>query len=324
MNVSSSTSFDSLDKNNFETWLAEKDILNDFEKEDISKFWNYLKGQFGLKIKKVDIKEDWLSNEAKGNLPYKIRDALRNWAGLAPPQQLNSQQEKNLIVTLAKEDRKSLVKDIVKNLKRKYNPWEITSSQRTQSEQENFRKDLIQYYQCDDGTGKIRCMLLNQHFQKKVIAAHLIPCASKNTFEDIDLDPDALFNVRNGLMLYESIEKAFDRLDVCFWWDSVENDPMKKLKFLVLDPNLKATKVVVDPTLNISTTFQDLNNQPLNVPQENGKPKYPYLRVLNWHGKCAIQKAISRSWIPKSYQYEDFYSHSVSSKTFNFNNEDLD
>jgi hypothetical protein len=225
------------------------------------------------------------------------------------------QKEKNLIVTLAKEDRKSLVKDIVKNLKRKYNPWEITSSQRTQSEQENFRKDLIQYYQCDDGTGKIRCMLLNQHFQKKVIAAHLIPCASKNTFEDIDLDPDALFNVRNGLMLYESIEKAFDRLDVCFWWDSVENDPMKKLKFLVLDPNLKATKVVVDPTLNISTTFQDLNNQPLNVPQENGKPKYPYLRVLNWHGRCAIQKAISRSWIPKSYQYEDFYSHSVSSKT---------
>jgi len=82
MNISSSTSFDSLDKNNFETWLAEKDILNDFEKEDISKFWNYLKGQFGLKIKKVDIKEDWLSNEAKGNLPYKIRDALRNWAGL--------------------------------------------------------------------------------------------------------------------------------------------------------------------------------------------------------------------------------------------------
>jgi len=130
---------------------------------------------------------------------------------------------------------------VKKTLKRKREsePWSV--SKRSTGEQQEFRKKLLTYYECEDNQNhpsQTRCMLLNEWIQKDVIAAHILPYKSVDHLNSVGLKTPDIMNERNGMMLYKTLEKAFDELEVCFCWDPFEPDESKRLKFKVLNPFL--------------------------------------------------------------------------------------
>jgi hypothetical protein len=97
--------------------------------------------------------------------------------------------------------------------------------------------------------------------KQDVCAAHIMPYANMDQLPRVGLDTSEVWNAKNGLLLHKSVEEAFDNRQVCFWWDFLEQDEQKKVKFRVLDPHLLNQPVVG----NSGTTFGQLNNLSLLV-----------------------------------------------------------
>ncbi|UJR28399.1 hypothetical protein I4U23_009640 [Adineta vaga] len=98
------------------------------------------------------------------------------------------------------------------HLKSQLDCWD-TSSTRKKEEQNDFKDKLILYYQCGSSNmKKIKCMILNKYFDRnRVRASHIWKSSTKGVgltkfhLQECDVD-----NEQNGLLLYDSIEKAFD------------------------------------------------------------------------------------------------------------------
>ena len=84
--------------------------------------------------------------------------------------------------------------------------------------------------------------------------------------------------MRNGLLLCESIEKAYDRGRVCFVYNPLEG----RFYFRVLDDQLRSEKA-----LPSGFTLEQLNGRPLCLPPG----KIPYRRVLALQGREALYHA---------------------------------
>lgn len=202
-------------------------------------------------------------------------DAVPTWA-------------KRLLIPLAKE--------VVKAQRIRLDAW--TPSKRSRDENPGFKSKLIKFYCCEHPTDNrlVKCMLLNDYLPKSsVIGSHIYKAATYGSgLEDFGLRVVDLWNERNGMLLYQSIEKAFDVKEVCFIYNSLRS----QLCILVLKPDLLGEKVLspVDqstyPSL-ATITFSDLNGRPLQLPAGI----FPFRRILSFHAKCSLRYAVGMTWI---------------------------
>ncbi|KAJ0390166.1 hypothetical protein P43SY_011543 [Pythium insidiosum] len=94
----------------------------------------------------------------------------------------------------------------------------------TSARSNHFKENLCATYDCNMGSGKLRCMLLDTALPSElVIASHLF--RRKNEFlseklmgiSDID-------DVRNGLLLFKPLEHAFDHFQISFIYDQSSSE----------------------------------------------------------------------------------------------------
>jgi hypothetical protein len=120
----------------------------------------------------------------------------------------------------------------------------------------------------------------------ELTAAHIWPY--KTSGRDLDafgLCPSDVQHARNGLLLCNAIEQAFDRKRVCFQYNGLD----KTFRFWVLDPALLMEKV---DGKEGSTTFKDLHERQLLFPED----RPPFRRLLYWHSHCSIRWAKKNGW----------------------------
>ena len=184
--------------------------------------------------------------------------------------------------------------------------WELSVSDAASSynstDQHQFRRAVIAYYQPYNIGKKVDCMILGRN-TGEVVAAHLMPSRLKrrsNKWIALGLPRDAESNPRNGLLLDKNIEEAFDQKEICFFYNPFENDKSRRLLLQVLNPALLNKRVVKNDPLK----WSELQNRPLILPDD----KIPFLRVLNHHARCAFRKAAVQGWINKE-QLADLESY---------------
>jgi len=187
-------------------------------------------------------------------------------------------------------------------------PWPRPS--RTPAESADFKNTLVAYYdRAVQGSNDLRCMILDQPVRRDwCTASHIWPHATHGEDLDtyFDLNPITDLNsARNGLLLCDAIEKAFDHFRVCFIYDE-NTQPHPELSLFVLDPSL--LNKLVDPprgthgTQNYyaghpNVTFADINYRTLQVPVVGGSPRFPFRRILRVHARGAAQIALEAKWI---------------------------
>jgi hypothetical protein len=158
-------------------------------------------------------------------------------------------------------------------------------------------------------------MVSGQEFEyDKLHPAHLVKHSCPQLMELYGLRSGEIDNPRNGLLLLDSIEKAFDRMDVCFLYD-----PIKQiLVFKVLNPQLRDKDLL--PPRNRSNrhcstvegrTFQEVDGHQLILPFD----KYPYRRILSVHAKFAYARALENEWIKNDETLESYFN--ISDAGFN-------
>jgi hypothetical protein len=93
-------------------------------------------------------------------------------------------------------------------------------------------------------------MILNKFFDRTLVrAAHIWKAATKGVgLPEFGLKESDINNERNGLLLYESIEKAFDHKQLCF----IYNPFSGYLHVKILCINLKNMFIIDDSQLRTS------------------------------------------------------------------------
>jgi hypothetical protein len=221
----------------------------------------------------------------------------------------NSHRLERIIIPIAQE--------VVKQRNIRLDIW--TPSKITREENHDFKQRLILFYQCQHSTNPnlVKCMMLNDFLNKKrVKASHIYKVSTLGIgLDDFNLVQPNLWNERNGLLLYTTIEDAFDRKEVCFMCNRLTSPP--SLHLLILNPSL-LTKLVLDTvdandnTIDVSLrslTFGDLNGRQLILPAN----AIPYRRILNWHAICSMRFAVSMGWMTEAEKgnYQPFFDLSV-------------
>lgn len=173
-----------------------------------------------------------------------------------------------------------------------------TPSKMSRSENPGFKSKLIVFYRRSNplDTNQIKCMVLDQFFDKSVvIGAHIWKASTQGKYlEAFGLHSDDVWSERNGFLLYKSIEKLFDAKEVCFLYDGFD----RELKLAVLNPNLRAEKVLepAHASTTFDPTFSDIDGEKLQLPPT----VYPFKRILNFHAKCALRLAVERNWMSQA------------------------
>lgn len=164
-------------------------------------------------------------------------------------------------------------------------------------------------------------MLLNEKLSLgELTAAHIFPYRHGGIIGNYGGSPSDIMSPRNGLVLCERVERAFDDQRVCFLWDPVAFHFI----FYVLDNHLYNQKVCDDP--RYTKTFKDLHGAHLRLPllpagaqlkkehplfgkKPPASGRYPavipFRRFLQMHARDAFEKAKSWNWISSS-QLKDF------------------
>ena len=182
-----------------------------------------------------------------------------------------------------------------------------TSSKRSKIEQSAFKDSLIKYYLCQHETNEmlVKCMVLNEFFPRQlVVASHIWKhCTQGEGLEEFGLKESDVNSSRNGILLCQEIEKAFDEKKLCFLIDRITST---NLQIKLLDPAL-TSKLVIDG--HSGKTFADIDGSHLKHPPDC----MPYRRILDFHAKCSYRKAISRGWLLPDSAFADFFDMSIGS-----------
>ncbi len=186
------------------------------------------------------------------------------------------------------------------------NVW--SSGKRSNVEQQDFKNELVANYQRAStlGEGFLLCMILNVDIPRKnVIASHIWKfCTEGEGLEDFRLKASDLGNFRNGFLLCENIEKAFDTKSVCFLVNRLRP---QEISLKVLDPNLFDRVVCpASPTVP-PETFRSIDGHLLQHPPD----VLPFRRILDFHAKLSYRKAIAKGWIEESSVFDDFFDLSL-------------
>lgn len=116
------------------------------------------------------------------------------------------------------------------------------ASQRTKTEQGDFKDALVNYYDRGDpqNPGNIFCMVLNWSYPPpSVKASHICKHADPSKMLLYGLQPSDINSERNGLLLAESFESAFDVKRVCFVMNKFSPNEHERLILHVLDTSLR-------------------------------------------------------------------------------------
>jgi hypothetical protein len=180
---------------------------------------------------------------------------------------------------------KLISKEVVTQKRKRLDCW--TASKRSKDEQAGFKNELIDYYERGDSkhNDELYCMVLNRQYpREKVRASHIWKFATHGEgLDEFGLKSADVRSPRNGLLLSEALEAAFDNRDVCFIYNPIK----KAIQVFVLNPEIKGNLVSPSTT----KTFNDIDGEPLH-----GK-KMPFRRLLAWHAKLALEHALARGWI---------------------------
>jgi len=178
-----------------------------------------------------------------------------------------------------------LGKEVVTQKRKRLDCW--TGSKRTLVEQAGFKNELVDYYERGDGklNDELYCMVLNRLYpRKQVKASHIFKFSTHGVgLDDFGLKPEDVRSPRNGLLLAEDLENAFDNRDVCFIYNPIK----KQIQVFVLNPEIKDR--IVSPSTSL--TFKDIDGHPLHC------KKMPFRRLLAWHAELALEHALARGWI---------------------------
>jgi hypothetical protein len=196
---------------------------------------------------------------------------------------------------------------------------------------QDFKTDLKAFYDCSMGN-QTRCMLLDTGLPSSVvIGSHLFRRSNEHIASKLMQITD-IDDVRNGLLLFKPLEKAFDHFIISFIYDSPSDEFRLKVvnrnyrnAFLVdeLTEKERNTLVGANVTLqwrtsstpiyaintnfNILTTYGDLDGQPLVFKNINR----PFKRCLNLQARLARMKALEEK-LADEYDFEDFWSEGLS------------
>lgn len=173
--------------------------------------------------------------------------------------------------------------------KSKYNPW--YSDNRTKEENREFKENLLGYYmRCHDSDENlVRCMVTDKYLRRDmVIGSHIWKRSTIYRGDELrafGLEISDRGSPRNGLLMCQAIEQAFDVLRVTFLYNPLD----KRFYFKTLDPSL-----LDDVAAPSDLKFSQLNDKSfLHYPDD----RQPFKRLLIWHAKCAIDKALDLGWI---------------------------
>jgi hypothetical protein len=172
-------------------------------------------------------------------------------------------------------------------------------------ESTEFKLAVIAYYgrQVSTAHGKItsaRCMVSDAVAQYGDLRpAHLVKHSTPNLLALYGISPLEVNSPRNGVLLLDSIEKAFDRLDACFLYDPITSE----LLFKVLNPNLLTSRIQPSSAVELRT-FADIDGATLQCPAG----QLPYRRILSVHAKFSYSRALSFGWIANTAQLNTYFN----------------
>jgi len=196
-----------------------------------------------------------------------------------------------------------MMKEAAIQRRSRLNVW--SSGRRTHVEQQDFKSALIEKYGRASAKGEdfLRCMILDVDIPRQnVIASHIWKfCTEGEGLDEFGLKSNDLSNFRNGFLLCESIEKAFDSKRVCFLVDRLRPE---EIFIKVLDPNLFKTVVNSDSPTTPKETFFSIDGRKLQHPPG----VFPFRRILDFHAKMSFRKAISKGWVDESSTVTDFFN----------------
>ena len=174
-----------------------------------------------------------------------------------------------------------------------------TESKRTRTEEGAFKDATAAYYECAhaDRPGELKCMVLGRFLRRDTVCAvHIWKlCTQDRGLEAFGLEESDLGSPRNGLLVAEAIEQAFDIKRLCLLWDPLG----RRIVLHVLDPTLKAESVVPG-----GERFANVHGRPLLAPSG----KYPFRRLLAFHARASFNRALRAKWISDDEfkQFHDF------------------
>jgi hypothetical protein len=200
-----------------------------------------------------------------------------------------------------------MAKNEVRRLRQALDCWQ--STQRTEIESHAFKDSLVTYYGCagasDQPPDQLKCMLTGSFYPyNEVRASHIIKHSTGGNTMHLYGLPSDINNVRNGLLLLDPIEQAFDRKDICFLYNTLSNQLVSK----VLNPNLLLQLMPRPKTSSQKATFNQtygsVDGLVLNLP----KDVFPYRRALSMHAKFAYSRALHLHWIDESVTLDTYFS----------------
>jgi HNH endonuclease len=177
---------------------------------------------------------------------------------------------------------------------------------RTQVECTEFKRSVIEFYgmakqMVEDRIITAQCMatgIITAYNDLR--PAHLVKHSTPQLMSMYNLSPSDVDNPRNGILMLDSIEKAFDHLDVCFLYDP--NTSALALK--VLNPRL-LTKRILPNSVVEKRTFSDVSGSQMHI----GIPSnIPYRRILSIHAKFAYARALGEKWIENTDTLRTYFS----------------
>ncbi|DBA75364.1 TPA: hypothetical protein ACH3X1_010631 [Trebouxia sp. C0004] len=161
--------------------------------------------------------------------------------------------------------------------------------------------------------GKLVCMLTSEALPSKtVIAAHLYK-SSWAVFVELALGFSDIDDVRNGLLLWQPIEHAFDTAQLCFTYDTQTNSFVAQvLNSALLTEKLSsygqrvmgASWAAPSSARAMTLTFADNDKAALSFP--SGCEVRPYKRVLCYQAHLARREAAKQGWM--QINFDDFWS----------------
>lgn len=200
--------------------------------------------------------------------------------------------------------REALANAEIRRLRQLLDCWH--SNARTVIESNVFKEGLATYYGCTRATDThFKCMLTNAFYPRhEVRASHIIKRSTEGDTMHLYGLPPNVDHVRNGLLLLEPIEQAFDRKDICFLYNSLTNQLVAK----VLNPSLMGELMPKSgprgSTATYTQTYGSVDGLVLQLPTG----VFPYRRALSMHAKFAYSRALHLGWITASATLDSYFN----------------
>jgi hypothetical protein len=180
----------------------------------------------------------------------------------------------------------------IRRVRKELNCW--VTNYRTLQESSEFKHEVIRFYGrgvsvVGDRVITARCMVSNAVVAySELRPAHLVKHSTPHLMTLYGLSPLEIDNPRNGILILDSIEKAFDHLDVCFLYNAMT----QVLTFKVMNPTFNSKRILPYSSAELRT-FGDIDGNVLQC----AVGCLPYMRVLSVHTKFSFSRALSMGWI---------------------------